>query len=76
MRSLLVILLVAGVSYHFCDARSGTTMGTIVMPLLFSLSLIALALWLFVRMRRGSRHDGADEGASVSFGSGFGHSGD
>ena len=73
MRSLLVILLIAVTSYHFCDVWSGAMWRAVLMPLLFVLSLLALVVWLTSRSRDGSgSHTGTSDmsdGISASFGS-------
>ena len=79
MRSLLLIVLAAAMSYHFSDVRSGKTVQAVLMPLVFFLCIVALALWVYVRTRDRSRSRGdTSDGVSVPFGSGsgFGGSGD
>ncbi len=79
MRSLLVIVVAAATSYHFCDARSGKAVQAVLMPLVFFLCIVALALWVYVRTRDRSRsHGDTCGGASVPFSSnsGFGGAGD
>ena len=79
MRSLLVIVCVAATSYHFSDVRSGTAVQAVLLPLVFFLCIVALALWVYARTRDRSRSRGdTSGGVSVPFGSGsgFGGSGD
>ena len=75
MRSLMAILLVAAISYHFCDARSGKLVQTVLMPLVFFLCIMALALWIYARTRDRSRSGDDASGVSVPFGSGSGFHG-
>ena len=76
MRSLLLIVLVAAASYHFCDVRSGKPMQAVFMPLLFFLCIVAFALWVYLRTRERSRHDAdLSDGVSVPTGSGSGFGG-
>jgi hypothetical protein len=79
MRSLLVIVLAAATSYHFCDVRSGKAVQAVLMPLVFFLCIMAFVLWVHARTRLRSRSRGdTSGGVSVPFGSGsgFGSSGD
>ena len=74
MRSLLAIVFAAAASYYYCDVRSGKTVQAVLMPLVFILSITALALWIHARTRHRSRFR-EDGRASVSFGSGSGFGG-
>jgi hypothetical protein len=71
MRSLFIIIAVGGVAYHFSDARSPNRIASLLMPLVFSLCLLALFVWIYAksRERADQRTDPADSGAPW-FGSG------
>ena len=44
IRALLVILAIAGVSFHYADIGSDSVLASVLLPILLVLSLIALAL--------------------------------
>ncbi|WP_067069887.1 hypothetical protein [Roseateles chitosanitabidus] len=52
MRSLLVVLFVAWASYMPSDVRSPKILPSVVYPLIFALSLIALVMWLYLWSRQ------------------------
>lgn len=73
MRSLFIILAVGATSYHFCDVRSAHRGPRLFFPFVFSLCLISLVFWLYVKSRKhqGGRDDfGGSDGFSFSGGDG------
>lgn len=71
MRSLFIIIAVGGAAYRFSDARSPNRIASLLMPLVFSLCLLALFVWIYAKSRERSekRTDSPDSGAPW-FGSG------
>jgi hypothetical protein len=79
MRSLFIILAVGTTSYHFRDVRSAHWGPRLFFPAVFSLCLVALVYWLYMksRKRREGRGDfGESGGFSFSGGGGDGDGGD
>ena len=76
MRSLLIIFLLGGTSYHFCDVRAAHWAPRLFFPFVFFICLLALMLWLFARSRRGGNGNGDGHGADGGSGFSLGDGGD
>ena len=68
------------ISYYFSSIGSENVIQSILMPVIFVLSLLALVIWLFIRlwrhMKGGGLNDVADSGIiSYIFRSSFGRDG-
>jgi hypothetical protein len=75
MWSLSVILCVAALSYSLCNVRSGNVLTQAICPMVFTLSLVALALWVYLKASTAGWR-GGDGGGSASDGSGPSSHGD
>jgi len=64
MWPLPLVLTAGAVSYALCDVRSGNVLTRALCPLVFTLSLVALAVWIYVKAsasdRRGGDGDSGD----------------
>ena len=69
MRALLVIIGVAVASFHYTDLESDSAFHSVLLPLVFVASLIALAVWLVMRM---NPTGGSGGGGGGYFGGGGG----
>jgi hypothetical protein len=49
MWTLPAILSVGAISYALCDVRSGNLLTRAICPMIFTFSLVALAVWIYVK---------------------------
>jgi hypothetical protein len=63
MWTLPAILSVGALSYALCDVRSGNLLTRAICPMIFTLSLAALAVWIYIKASA-SDWRGRDDGSS------------
>ena len=64
MWSLPIILCVGALSYSLCNVRSGNVLTQAICPMIFTLSLVALALWVYLKASTSDWRVGGGDGSS------------
>lgn len=65
MWTLPAILSVGALSYALCNVRSGNLLTRAICPMIFTLSLVALAVWIYIKASA-SDWRGENDGSSAS----------
>lgn len=60
MKSLIFILLLGGLSYHFSDMRSGGLVQSLLLPALVGVAVLALVHWLKTHLNGQGNSDSAE----------------
>lgn len=71
MWSLPIILSVGAISYALCDVRSGNVLTQAICPMIFTLSLVALAVWIYLKASQSGWRDRGDSDGSADTSSTF-----
>lgn len=76
MWTLPAILAIGALSYSLCNVRSGNVLTQAICPMVFTLSLVALALWIYLKASTSDWRGGDGAGSASSSDSGSDSGGD